>query len=198
MIHCRVFRSFHLVDSSVPCDPATEIVSTIESIRPSTSYKNEKVWFFRKENEMFPITARDVPWDCSNDLSGCDEGATAVSLADTLSSKGESANLVFEDELCVASGVSFTTISVGQCGCGQPLEVVWSGSSGDRGTTPSWDDGVNSTSNMAGSEGNWLNIGVEGHYCSSTDDWDTGVQRIVKFRTWTQEPSYSFEIHCEL
>lgn len=185
MIHSEFPESSRLMDSSVLGDPGTEVMSTIESIRPSTSCKNENVWFFRKEMEVSPITAWNVPRDGSDNVSGSDQWTAWISLADTLSGNGEGANLVGEDELGVASSVSRLAVSVGQGGCGQPLEVVWSRTSGDCGTTPSRDDSVNATSDMSGSEGNCLNVGIEGHKCSGTGDRDTGGQEIVRWRIST-------------
>lgn len=121
-------------------NPSSEVVDTIEGIREATS-------------------AWNVPWNCSYNLTGNNEGTTAVSLADTLTGHSESTNLVIEHKLSVVDCVSRSAILVGQSCCLQPLQVVGSWSSSNSGTSPSWHDCVKSTTGVGCCKWNSLNIG---------------------------------------
>lgn len=156
-------------------DPWAEVVNTIECIRPATS-------------------AWNVPWDNSDNMTGNGQRTARISLADTLSSHGECADFVIENELSVSGSVTSTAISIGQsCGC-QSLKIVWCGSSlngfnrffvfsrenifkllthRDGSTSPSSNNSVDATTSVCTTKSNCLDIRVESDWSGCFDDSNT-------------------------
>lgn len=124
-------------------------------------------------------SAWNVPWNCSDKLSVGDEGAAWISLADTLSSLGEGANLTVNDELGVVGSVAWATVSVGQSCGGQNLEVIWCRSSSNSSTSPSGNNSVDAASGEWWCQWNWLNVGIGEDDILGLNDWDTKGSQIV-------------------
>lgn len=97
---------------------------------------------------------------------------TWITLANSLSSLSECANLVVEDESSIGSTVSGTTISVCQSCGGQLLKLVWWSSTINCSASPAGDDSVDTSSDLCCSQSDGLSICVETDDGGSLNNWD--------------------------